>query len=249
MSGMNWQGGPRDPRDPREHAERMGQTAEDPFLTWDGAYVLGALSPQDRAAYEAHLRVCGDCARAVRELAGMPGLLGQAQAVARSPQGNAGPPPADLLPALLGRVASERRRQRRRAMLPGVGLALAACLALLFVLVAPFGGDDDEGGSTGESIAMTSLVDYPVSATVSLTDAAWGTRVDMECVYGADSSNDYVLVAITRDGEDVQLASWGTIRDRDVTFSVGTELHAADIETLEVRSTHGYPVLRADLSG
>ena len=33
-------------------------TTHDEFATWDGAYVLGALSPADRREYEAHLRVC-----------------------------------------------------------------------------------------------------------------------------------------------------------------------------------------------
>jgi hypothetical protein len=212
--------------------------------------VIGALSPQDRALYEAHLRECGDCARAVRELAGMPGLLGQAQALPRPPEAHAEPPPADLLPALLKRVAAERRSRSRRAALPGLvaaALALAACLVLAFVLLLPGGGGDDAEDGGAPSIAMTSLVRYPVSATVSLTAADWGTRVDMECIYGADGSNEYVLVAITSDGETEELARWATVRDRDVSFSVGTPLRTADIETLEVRSTHGYTALRADV--
>ena len=47
----------------------------DAFAEYDAAYVLGALSPEDRRDYEAHLATCDDCARAVGELAGMPGLL------------------------------------------------------------------------------------------------------------------------------------------------------------------------------
>ena len=41
----------------------------------DGAYVLGALSPEDRVAFERHLPGCRECQRSVRELAGLPGLL------------------------------------------------------------------------------------------------------------------------------------------------------------------------------
>jgi sugar phosphate isomerase/epimerase len=50
----------------------------DPFVTFDAAYVLGALSPQDSAAFEAHLGHCERCARSVRELTGLPGLLAHA---------------------------------------------------------------------------------------------------------------------------------------------------------------------------
>ncbi|HEY1105447.1 MAG TPA: zf-HC2 domain-containing protein, partial [Agromyces sp.] len=45
------------------------------FAEWDSAYVLGALSPLERAEYEQHLETCERCRRAVAELAPMPGLL------------------------------------------------------------------------------------------------------------------------------------------------------------------------------
>ncbi|WP_129784798.1 anti-sigma factor family protein [Promicromonospora panici] len=48
----------------------------DYYAEWDAAYVLGALSPSDRRAYERHLADCDACRAAVAELAGMPGLLG-----------------------------------------------------------------------------------------------------------------------------------------------------------------------------
>ena len=47
----------------------------DEFATYDGAYVLGALSPADRRDFEEHLRVCAACAGSVSELAGLPGLM------------------------------------------------------------------------------------------------------------------------------------------------------------------------------
>ena len=44
----------------------------DPYREWDAAYVLGALSPRDRRAFEQHLATCAACREAVAELAGMP---------------------------------------------------------------------------------------------------------------------------------------------------------------------------------
>ncbi|QAY63910.1 hypothetical protein ET495_12460 [Xylanimonas allomyrinae] len=53
----------------------------DAYATWDGAYVLGALSPAERDEYEDHLRRCAACARAVAELGELPPLLGMLSAV------------------------------------------------------------------------------------------------------------------------------------------------------------------------
>ena len=50
------------------------------FAHSDAAYVLGALAPADRLAFERHLAGCAECTRAVRELAGLPGLLGRVDA-------------------------------------------------------------------------------------------------------------------------------------------------------------------------
>ena len=49
------------------------------FSQWDASYVMGALTPGDRRAYEAHLEECERCRVAVAELASMPGLLARAR--------------------------------------------------------------------------------------------------------------------------------------------------------------------------
>ncbi|MEV7829077.1 anti-sigma factor [Streptomyces subrutilus] len=60
-----------------------------------GAYVADALSAGERAAFEAHLGTCPDCAREVRELAATAALLGRAVAVS---------PPPGMREAVLSRI-------------------------------------------------------------------------------------------------------------------------------------------------
>ena len=43
---------------------------DDPFLHDDAPYVLGALDPVERAAFEAHLETCAQCRARVAELRG-----------------------------------------------------------------------------------------------------------------------------------------------------------------------------------
>ena len=88
----------------------------------DGAYVLGALSPADRRAFEEHLSGCDRCQRSVRELAGLPGLLARVDAGVLSRRPLDEPVPASVLPALLHDV----RRDRRRRTLAPAGVAAAA---------------------------------------------------------------------------------------------------------------------------
>jgi len=77
----------------------------DEFSTYDAAYVLGALSPPERSAFEAHLRTCTSCAAGVTALAGLPGLLAKVpleQVIDPAPV----PLPQTLLPRLLREVAA-----------------------------------------------------------------------------------------------------------------------------------------------
>ncbi|MGH3360416.1 MAG: anti-sigma factor family protein, partial [Nocardioidaceae bacterium] len=72
---------------------------EDPFEHFDAAYVLGSLTPADRRDFERHLPECPRCTQAVRELAGMPGIMAKARPAERDV---AAPPlPDTLLPRLL----------------------------------------------------------------------------------------------------------------------------------------------------
>lgn len=127
----------------------------------DGAYVLGALSPAERGAFERHMADCVACREAVAEIAVLPGLLGRLDPVAAR-QLLGAPDPADGLDmmgdegfqpprpglavvaggpvtggeprvtALVNAAAQIRRNERRRRRLRNAGLALAAaCLALI----------------------------------------------------------------------------------------------------------------------
>ena len=94
----------------------------------DGAYVLGALSAAERLAFERHLTGCDACTARVRQLAGLPGLLGRvgAEVLDEVP-----PPgvPATLMPALAARVRREQRRRTTVAAPAGSRSTRLACVS------------------------------------------------------------------------------------------------------------------------
>jgi hypothetical protein len=212
--------------------------SEDPFATFDAAYVLGALSPEDRQRFEQHLRTCDRCAASVRDMAGLPGLLARVDAPAVLP--DAGPPPPDLLPTVLRRV---RRGRRIRLAVTSVSAAVAvsACVALAVVASWP-------ATPAPPSIAMTALGQFPVRADARLDAFEWGTQVDMSCSYtGGRSGGDYILVAISRSGAETQLATWKAVPDNTARIVIGTALQRSDLAALEVRGGSGRALLRLTL--
>ncbi|MFD8492144.1 anti-sigma factor family protein [Amycolatopsis sp. NPDC059657] len=208
---------------------------EDPFLSFDAAYVLGALSPEDRQAFEQHLRTCDDCARSVRELAGLPGLLSQIMTPELT---EAEPPP----PELLSSVLKKTKRSRRRRLLVTAGAlvtAVAACLALVVVVTTASPEEPVPG------VAMTALGAFPVQANVIVTDQAWGMELEMTCSYrGGRTNGDYVLVAVQRDGKTAELATWQAVPQYTAKIVMGTPLHRADVRALEIRTKSGLALLR-----
>lgn len=225
----------------------------DPFATYDAAYVLGALSPEDRSAYEQHLATCTSCARAVQELAGLPGLLAHvdpqtaAQLSAPSDVPEIGQqPPAELLPSLLGKVRGQRRRRLVGMISAGV-VAVAACVALALAGFLP--------ATPGN--AMTQLAQVPLEANASLTETAWGSSVELSCRYAGDLGAvgqrkydaDYVLVAVRRDETEQELATWLAAPESTARMTIGTSLRPSDIKYLEVRDNYGKALLRLPVSG
>jgi Putative zinc-finger len=184
--------------------------ATDRYREWDAAYVLGALSPEERREYETHIAECEECAVAVAELAAMPGLLAAVDldSVDLSPDTGAGrdlPRLApDLLPRLLAAARRERRRTRRAMAGALVGVA-AVTATVALVLPAALGGGDPTGdasvaGSAGptappseepgdlfvdERVEMSSVVPSPLSADFRLAAESWGSRIETRCRYSA----------------------------------------------------------------
>jgi anti-sigma-K factor RskA len=105
-----------------------------------GPYVLHALDPEERAAFEAHLVDCADCRAEVRELAATVARMGAADAVvpppslrasvlaevARTPQ-----EPADGTVPTPAPVDLSELRERRRTTWLAVAAAVVAVLALV----------------------------------------------------------------------------------------------------------------------
>jgi hypothetical protein len=166
----------------------------DPFTYDAGPYVLGALPPEDRRAFEEHLATCGQCRAEVQEFAGLPGLLsrlpaGELPAVLQgSPEP---PPPVSVLPALLHEAGVARTSRRRRTFVVGIAAALAVAAGSAAVTDAVIGG-----GSTAV-VAEPPAAPFvpaegglPVKASAVITDVPGGTRIAMTCLYTGPLADD-----------------------------------------------------------
>ncbi|WP_152364872.1 anti-sigma factor family protein [Microlunatus speluncae] len=218
--------------------------AQDRFASYDAAYVLGALSPKDRQEYEQHLRECPDCATAVRELAGMPGLLSRVPPSLLPTEEELPDPPADLLPKLLNRVRAERLR-RRVITIGTATLAAAACLVLVFMIVfRPLVGDQP---AAIPSATMSPVSNAPVWASIGLKEVDWGTKIDMHCMYeqrpGSTRSGVYLLVVVTKQGVAETISTWKVFPGKDARFQAATSHSINEIAAIEVRSSSNKTLL------
>ena len=229
------------------------------FAHDDAAYVLGALSPSERLDFERHLATCDECSRSVRSLAGMPGLLDRVDSsVLEDPP--ADPPlPSTLRPAL--NRAVETRRRRRTAVVAGLAAAAAAVAALSVPAVLDRGADGppvaDPGTSSGssdvETLPMAPLGEVPIKATLGLEQVTWGTQLLLTCTYDASTVGfelpdelDYLLFVTTTHGRTEQVGSWRSVDGTTMRVPAATSVARDDIATVEVRTTDGRVVLRAD---
>lgn len=214
------------------------------FAHLDGVYVLGALAAAERAAYERHLPGCAECTRALRDLAGLPGLLGRVQAETVEQQQLAEPVPPTLLPAMQSEV---RRAQGRRRVAVGSFVAAAAVLlALLAVGIGTTLGDDAPQQQQLAAAQRMDALGTPSSGWVSLTRRGWGTQIDLTCTYEGPVAGPatYVLVVTSTDGRSEQVGTWRTADGQEVHVTMATAVAPGDIAAVEVRTESGYSVLR-----
>lgn len=144
---------------------------------WLGAYALGQLQGDERAALEAHLEGCARCRAELASLEPVARMLPHADPAQfeSAPQ-----PPADLGQRIAAVIEGERQRvrqSRRRRVLGGFALggaaaALAAAALAIFVL----GGG---GGGNPEQQVKFSSLPAGVKIDATLEPHAYGTEIHM----------------------------------------------------------------------
>jgi hypothetical protein len=227
------------------------------FAEWDAAYVMGALSPSDRRAFEVHLETCERCRQAIAEIAPTIGLLARidrtrAESLAAEPavMADAGPPQA-LREGLVSSARRERLRRQRTWWFGGLAAAavlVAAIVVALNVAVAP-------ALRSTQTFALESVRSAPLSASVELADVAWGTRIGLVCRYddvpGSGAPEDgwpYSLYVIDENGAASQVSTWRALPGSTARLDAATDLDVSEMSAIEIRSLGGDDVfMRVEL--
>lgn len=217
-------------------------TAPDPFLHYDGAYALGTLDPDDRAAFESHLPGCADCRARVADMQQTAALL--RGITADDVTAPADGPPAELLPSLVRRAA--RERTRRRVLVGTLAGVAAAALAALLIVVWP-GGDGAGGGGAGTSSAQAFRPvsdSVPLRAEAVLSSRQWGTRIDVSCRYELEPLRPiaYRLVIVSTDSRRHDAGSW-KVAPGTTTFVGGTEVPRNRIAQVQITRDDGRAIM------
>lgn len=245
--------------------------AVDAYAEWDAAYVLGALSAQERREFEDHLSTCSACQAAVADFAGMPGLLGQVPAGevlaldSDSDDGEADDAPDRPVVSRSGRLA---RRGGWR------GWAVPWAVAAAALVIGAAGGYAVSSAERGESpgvlasgqpgsarLAFSPVQPSGMTAVVDVVRQPAGTQFRVECQYagtgGAESGaggrdysqTEYAIWVVDRAGHATELKAW-TARVGAVMHPIGTtSLPYASIAAVEIRHVEdGQTVMRAALA-
>jgi len=213
------------------------------FAYDDGAYILGALSPAERADYERHLPTCAHCREAVATLAVLPGLLGRLDPSTAVPTVTA---PLTLMPRLLAAAASRRRAERRRRSWFSVAVATAAAMVAVAVGVGVHLADRTPTAPvvapTATPIPMSAMRQtprmLPIEAEIGLSRAEAGTWVAMRCRYEEGYSNSWpvrLVVFPKFGGPTEQVGTWMATSGREVRLTTLTHFAPDEIGRVELQ--------------
>jgi anti-sigma factor RsiW len=238
-------------------------TETDRYTQWDAAYVLGALSPDERAEFEAHLATCGRCRAAVSELAGIPGMLAQVptgEVLAMDAPDDGESREATVSPAPAA--------ARRRWLVP----VAAAAAALLIGGVGGYAASSATRGSSPtpsvtvtaagprDRLAFSAVEPSSMTAVLDVVPKGSSTEVRVECQYAVSSASpgepdyqgawaEYAIWVVDRSGQAQQVKTWTAKPDRVMHPSGVASVPVAQIRAVEIRRVDsGETVMRASLA-
>ncbi|MFE7224299.1 anti-sigma factor family protein [Nocardioides sp. NPDC057577] len=224
------------------------------YADWDASYVLGALSPSERRAYERHLTGCGVCRGAVAELAGMPGLLGalsreEAEDLLEETAAEAATPP---LAELAGAVRRSRRRRRAfavaaAAVLLAGGTAIGGLLLGRDGTQQPAAAPSTSAGANARTVDLRPVGSVDMWAQLVVTPTSWGTKLNWSCHYPPQPGKSppapsdyqgepvtYDLVLVGRDGSRTVAGSWTWSGGETLGLDASSAVPITDVERVEI---------------
>lgn len=219
------------------------------FAYDDGAYLLGALDPAERQAYELHLASCPICRQSMSELAGLPAVLERVDPNTLDGL-DTEPVPESLLPKLLAEVGRHRTRRTLRTAATGF---LVACLLTVFA----FGGlrywSDTHRPQTLVMQAISPDA-AGIHATVRLIGDGTNTRIQLDCGYHGNPPVNYPaeelsyrMVVFNRAGMMRDLGSWSPQPGEDVELVRNSPWRKQALSRIEISNSSGEVVLRLSL--
>ncbi|MFE0178268.1 zf-HC2 domain-containing protein [Streptomyces sp. NPDC059002] len=208
-----------------------------------GPYVLGGLSPHDRAEINAHLRDCADCRDELSTYAPLPALLALADPADGTGEAReSGERPTDALPTALHSL--DRARRHRRRLLTASGVALAACTAGVGLWLGTSLAEPATSTPVARSIPLTAPNSPRPTADADLAARPWGTELRLDATQ-LPAGQHTVLVVTGRDGTRETAATWSTPPGGTVKVTGATALPPDQVTDIEIIGPAGQVLAEA----
>ncbi len=218
-----------------------------------GVYLLGALDPGERSAFESHLSYCDICQRELVRLSPLPGLLNQITmadfAEELPPTGGEGGtatrvpvqsrPVLEPLPPITEPVplpAATREPERGQKARPRRSWRVAAAVAAVVVLgVAAVLGwrmmREPAAPPQAEGVTW-SVSAGSASAEARLVEHEWGTEIQSK-IHGLPPDRECYLVVYDHHGNREVAGWWGTDHPSDIEIPGSTSFQRGEIDRME----------------
>jgi hypothetical protein len=213
-----------------------------------GVYLLGALEPAERSAFESHLSFCDICRTELVRLSPLPGLLNQitpedfaddlpSTAVAGAPVATKAQPVTEPvpLPRLPGpveplgtpvREPAEPPRSRRYWR-----VAAAAAAVVVLAVAGVFGWGALRQPPPGAGVTW-SVQAGDTSVRARLVEHEWGTEIQSE-IHGLPPGRECYLKVYGHYGKFEIAGWWGTDHDPDAEIPASTSIQLGKITKQE----------------